>query len=1014
MKKNVVLDKAICHTDKRPCFSLSMIAIGLGLSLMGDVAYAAEIKTKVSCSSSSNSCTPVLADGDSVTISGTSSSDSALKVSSGDFTFSDLVLTNTGKGYALYSSGGSLTLNNATLTSEQGVGVYIQGGSSQQLNINNSIINSNYLSGVKVSNGNVTLTDTTINTLFNDDNSNISYNDAGLYLNLDANSSAKLVNVDINVTAQAIGSGADEDDDLSLGSGNYNGIDIWGTKGKLALDATNTHITVTDNYGYYWVGNSGYGTFTAIGLNLHEGNTQYHGGSISVDGDASIGIWVNPWLGDGRNKGLSTLSIDGETKITATGYNAKGIYQTDGNSVYIGADTNSTHTDKGGANISVEGQNSTAFGSASTDMTNVIYIADSILSANADASQSYTGGTGMLLAGGAFDISLYNTTITADTALYVKDYYLCNYANVAQNFYTDTVSAEITHNSVLNGNIRVDDLDNTSKNYPDNRSESTTVVNLNFTDNSALNGSVNAYDPNTKSVMANSSTDINLSFDNTSSWTVTGTSEVDSLNSSGNIIFADNNVGNAFSTLTTHSYQGGGNMTFNADISSANHGSNMLILDGVNATPQQTTYVTVNGKGADSSDIDFSAMKIVDAQNGATTDVDDFTFNPNAKNYNHDGTDTVAIGAHNYNLTRTDSGSDESDWYINYTWSDIEPAPTPDPIPDPDPVPDPDPTPNPTPENDNYRSDIGAYLGNQIVAQSMFNMTLHDRRSYNAVNGQGISSNNTNEQDPALWMRIKTNSGKNYTAVDHNVDMDIDSTTFQMGGDVINRSLLQGSLIAGVMGGYGHAETNASAMTNGMKVDSDGKVDGYNLGLYGTWYANQEAKTGLYIDSWMQYSWFDNEVNGALSSNDSYSSSNWAMSAELGYAWQPLNYIMIEPQAQVIFNQYDANDHYDGGGTRIHSEDSGTVTSRLGLRISGTEKIQPYAEVNWWHHDGNNTISMNQDRVSADNINNIYEVKTGVSAELANNFHLWGELSTQQSHTDFESYGGSVGVKYRF
>ncbi len=39
-------------------------------------------------------------------------------------------------------------------------------------------------------------------------------------------------------------------------------------------------------------------------------------------------------------------------------------------------------------------------------------------------------------------------------------------------------------------------------------------------------------------------------------------------------------------------------------------------------------------------------------------------------------------------------------------------------------------------------------------------------------------------------------------------------------------------------------------------------MNGYGTGLYATWYADDESRNGAYLDSWAQYSWFDNTVKG--------------------------------------------------------------------------------------------------------------------------------------------------------
>lgn len=49
-------------------------------------------------------------------------------------------------------------------------------------------------------------------------------------------------------------------------------------------------------------------------------------------------------------------------------------------------------------------------------------------------------------------------------------------------------------------------------------------------------------------------------------------------------------------------------------------------------------------------------------------------------------------------------------------------------------------------------------------------------------------------------------------------------------------------------------------------------MNGYSTGLYATWYADDESRNGAYLDSWAQYSWFDNTVKGDDLQSESYKS----------------------------------------------------------------------------------------------------------------------------------------------
>jgi len=108
------------------------------------------------------------------------------------------------------------------------------------------------------------------------------------------------------------------------------------------------------------------------------------------------------------------------------------------------------------------------------------------------------------------------------------------------------------------------------------------------------------------------------------------------------------------------------------------------------------------------------------------------------------------------------------------------------------------------------------------------------------------------------------------------------------------------------MAGYGNNKSNTRSGVTGYS--SKGQLSGYSVGVYGTWYANDAEKTGLYLDTWSQYNWFRNTVNGEGLSEEKYDSQGATVSLESGYTWQigeyytreqNLNTVYIQPKAQI-------------------------------------------------------------------------------------------------------------------
>lgn len=118
-------------------------------------------------------------------------------------------------------------------------------------------------------------------------------------------------------------------------------------------------------------------------------------------------------------------------------------------------------------------------------------------------------------------------------------------------------------------------------------------------------------------------------------------------------------------------------------------------------------------------------------------------------------------------------------------------------------------------------------------------------------------------------------------------------------------------------------------------------------------------KTGLYVDSWVLYNWFDNTVKGDEIAQESYKSKGLTASLESGYAFHLGSFkapgdwesnVWLRPQAQITWMGVKANDHTEKNGTRVQGQGDNNIQTRLGMRLyvngkSAAEK-EPYASLN--------------------------------------------------------------------
>ncbi|HHW8766025.1 TPA: autotransporter-associated beta strand repeat-containing protein [Salmonella enterica] len=318
-----------------------------------------------------------------------------------------------------------------------------------------------------------------------------------------------------------------------------------------------------------------------------------------------------------------------------------------------------------------------------------------------------------------------------------------------------------------------------------------------------------------------------------------------------------------------------------------------------------------------------------------------------------------------------------------------------------------------TPVTPQYRADIGVYLGNQWMARNLQMQTLYDREGSQYRSADG-----------SVWMRFKAGKAESQ-AVNGNVDIDSDYSQFQLGGDILTWSDGAQSVTVGLMGSYINASTDSTGNrgADGSQFSANGSVDGYNLGLYATWFADAQSHRGAYIDSWYQYGAYNNSVDNDGLSASRYDSAAHAVSLETGYrydiALSNRNTVSLTPQAQVTWQRYSADTVIDDGGTRISGQNDDSWTTRLGVRVDGklykeSGRIQPFMEVNWLHASDNASATFGDTKVSQDLPNDRAEVKVGIQANVSERLSVYAQAAGQKGKNDYGDASFSLNMRYNW
>lgn len=499
-------------------------------------------------------------------------------------------------------------------------------------------------------------------------------------------------------------------------------------------------------------------------------------------------------------------------------------------------------------------------------------------------------------------------------------------------------------------------------------------------------------------------------------WNMTNSSTLTDLTlNGGSVVNFGHADGEPWQTLTINEdFTGnGGKLVFNTVLNDDTSETDKLKVLGNTAGNAFVVVNNIGGTGAQT----IEGIEIIEVAGNS-----DGTFEKAGR---------IVAGAYDYNVVLKGSN-----WYL----TSFIPAPPdpedPDPV-DPDPVDpiDPDPVDPvdpiiPEPEEpvapsvteQQYRPEAGSYLANNYAANTLFMTRLHDRLGET----QYVDMLTGEKKVTSLWMR---NVGAHTRFKDGSGQLKTQSNSYvmQLGGDLAQWSsdgLDRWHL--GAMAGYANSQNRTQSSLTGYH--SRGQVTGYSVGLYGTWYANDADKTGTYVDTWALYNWFDNKVMGQEQAAEKYKSSGITASVEAGYSFKlgesERNSYWLQPKAQVVWMDVQADSHREANGTRVKDNTDGNLMTRLGVKafINGhnaiddgkSREFQPFVEANWIHNT--QTTSVKMDDVSNDmrGTKNIGELKVGVEGQITPRLNVWSNVAQQVGDIGYSDTRGMLGVKYNF
>lgn len=189
-------------------------------------------------------------------------------------------------------------------------------------------------------------------------------------------------------------------------------------------------------------------------------------------------------------------------------------------------------------------------------------------------------------------------------------------------------------------------------------------------------------------------------------------------------------------------------------------------------------------------------------------------------------------------------------------------------------------------------------------------------------------------------------------------------------------------------------------------------------------YSSLDFKNGVFIDSSLSYSHFNNSTDSTMSNGQQVSGDNatdaWGFGLKAGYDWKFAPQAYLTPYASITGVFIGDDDYSMSNNMRVSDQAYDSMRYELGTNIGYTfdlgadQAISPYATLAYVYEDANNDADINGDRIDNGIDGSAVRVGLGGQFDMSKNFTVYAGANYLGGSDVDQPWAANMGMKYRW